>query len=461
MLVGAGTATEPPAPPTYASVRIDGVPHVRQEPDFCGEACAEMVLRWLGHDLTQDDVFDATGLDPMLARGAWTRDLKLGLEKIGFEVGQVWYRVPAGDAEEGLEDLWSKVYADLAAGVPAIVCMHYDDPPHDSEHFRLVVGYDASSDEVLFHEPAEDRGAYRRMDRARFLALWPLKYDRREWTVVWIRTKPGLLRYSPATGLSDADYVQHHMALRGRVPEGFTVVLQRPFFVIGDESPERVRARAEGTVKWAVDALKRDFFDRDPADIHDIWLFKDGTSYRFHARKLFGHDPGTPYGYASAEHRALVMNIATGGGTLVHEIVHPYLAANFPEVPSWFNEGLASLYEQSGSRDGHIVGYTNWRLAGLQRAIEAGVVPSFRSLTHTTTTEFYDEDPGTNYAQARYLLYYLQEKGLLVDYYRAFHAARGEDPTGYRTLQRVLDEEDMVAFQERWEAWVLKLKFPA
>jgi len=28
---------------------------------------------------------------------------------------------------------------------------------------------------------------------------------------------------------------------------------------------------------------------------------------------------------------------------LVHEIVHPFMRANFPECPAWFNEGLASL----------------------------------------------------------------------------------------------------------------------
>ena len=41
----------------------------------------------------------------------------------------------------------------------------------------------------------------------------------------------------------------------------------------------------------------------------------------------------TPYGYYSAAHRALIMNIATGGGTLVHEIVHPFVRANFPQMP--------------------------------------------------------------------------------------------------------------------------------
>ena len=34
------------------------------------------------------------------------------------------------------------------------------------------------------------------------------------------------------------------------------------------------------------------------------------------------------------------MNISTGGGTLVHEIVHPFIEANFPACPPWLNEGL-------------------------------------------------------------------------------------------------------------------------
>ena len=39
-------------------------------------------------------------------------------------------------------------------------------------------------------------------------------------------------------------------------------------------------------------------------------------------------------------------------------------------------------------------------------------MPSFKELTAMTSGEFYNEDRGTNYAQARYLCYYLQERGL-------------------------------------------------
>src|SRR5687768_9905777 len=256
------------------------------------------------------------------------------------------------------------------------------------------------------------------------------------------------------------DYDAHIEKLKKRLPPGFSIVIQEPFIVIGDGGARSVQAHATNTVKWAVDRLRADFFDKDPEEILDIWLFKDAASYNKHTREIFNDTPGTPYGYFSHKHKALIMNIATGGGTLVHEIVHPFMHANFPDCPPWFNEGLGSLYEQCGDRNGHIMGSTNWRLAGLQRAIKAGNVPSFKALMSMTNAEFYNEDRGTNYAQARYLFYYLQERGLLIDFYKQFVANQKEDPSGLKTLKKVLGEEDLEEFKKKWELFVLKLTYP-
>lgn len=261
-------------------------------------------------------------------------------------------------------------------------------------------------------------------------------------------------------GFTDADFDAHIKALKPKAPAGFTIVKCPPFVVIGDEPAGMVRQRADGTVKWSVTRLKGDYFKADPDKIIDIWLFKDKASYEKYAKEIFNDTPHTPFGYYSSEHAALIMNIATGGGTLVHEIVHPFMRTNFPECPDWFNEGLASLYEQSEDRTGHIRGRTNWRLEGLQKAIKGGKLASFQALTATNTDEFYNQDKGSNYAQARYLCYYLQEQGLLVKFYHAFVANQKDDPTGYKTLQKTLAETDMAAFQKRWEAYVLKLAFP-
>jgi len=444
------------------TVLIGGVPHVRQKPDFCGEACAEMWLRKRGIVGDQDYVFDQSGLDPTLGRGCYTKELAQALKRIGFRIGDIYTSIPVRTAEASLDKAFAGMHSDLKRGVPSIVCMHFDDRPQTTEHFRLVLGYDEKADEVVYHDPAVDDGANLRMKRSRYLKLWPLKYAADTWTLVRLRLDADQLQAATAAvnEYTDADFAQHILGLRERLPHaGFSFVIQKPFVVVGDEPLNTVQRRADQTVKWAVDHLKRDYFAKDPTEIIDIWLFQDANSYEEHVETLTKRKPTTPYGFYSSTDKALFMNISTGGGTLVHEIVHPFIASNFPACPSWFNEGLASLYEQAGERDGHIIGHTNWRLKGLQTAIRKETVPSFETLCGTTTREFYDRDPGTNYSQARYLCYYLQEHDLLHKYYHSFRKNAATDPTGFGTLKAVLQEQDMAKFKQRWEAEVLKLEF--
>ncbi|MFC1497506.1 C39 family peptidase [Verrucomicrobiota bacterium] len=444
----------------YKSVTIREVPHVKQKPDFCGEACVEMYTRKLGAQLTQDDIFNLSGVDPIDGRGCRTPELAKTLKSIGFDVGDIWYKVSAKSAG-AIKDQWESLHADLLKGTPSIVCMRTGTTQDATEHFRLVLGYDAEKDEVIFHEPAEKDAAYRRMKLEYFLKCWPLKYSSEKWTIIKISLKAEKVRGSvKAQNIDNARYAQHMMELKKKIPpKGFAIIIQKPFVVIGNDSPERVKFFAEQTVKWSTEKLKALYFEKDPEDIIDIWLFKDNDSYRKYTWEIFNDKPGTPFGYSSPENKALIMNIGTGGGTLVHEIVHPFIAANFPDCPAWFNEGLGSLYEQSSERSGKIVGLTNWRLKGLQDAIKKKKVPSFEALMSTTEYEFYNEDKGTNYAQARYLCYYLQEKKLLVRFYREFRADREKDPTGYETLKKVLGEKDMNAFKKKWEQYVLSLRF--
>lgn len=439
-----------------APTRIDGVPHVLQRPDFCGEACLEMATARLGRRVSQEQVFALTGVDPALGRGAWTRELVRAARALGFDTGPVWSTVRPGEGAD-LDAAFAALRRDLEAGVPSVVCQRWDERPGASEHFRLVTGYDAATDEVLYHDPAVRKGAYLRMGRARFLSLWPLKYEDDAWTLVRLRLAPESTGASSASE-QPAALAQHVRALKDRLPDGFTIVVDAPFVVIGDEAPAVVRKRAAGTVGWATARLEAQLFPKRPTEILDVWLFKDAESYEHHARTLLGDEPGTPYGYYSPRLGALVMNIATGGGTLVHELVHPYVRANFPGCPAWINEGLGSLYEQSGERGGRMVGLTNWRLAGLQRAIRSGQAPSLRRIVATSDEEFYGDGSGLHYAAARYLMLWLQEEGRLEDFVEAARKGRAADPTGATALRAEIG--DLRAFQPVWERWVLGLRFP-
>jgi hypothetical protein len=440
------------------SVLIEGVPHVLQKPDFCGEADVEMYLRFLGKSITQDQVFAASGMDPARGKGATTTELATALERLGFAPGEVWYQVSPSAAARDVLAIWRGLVRDLEARIPSIVCMNTSVGPHSTEHFRLVLGYDADRDEVIYNEPAEEHGAYRRMPRAQLFKLWPLKYAQNQWTVVRLRLDAGRLTAPPPTrGFSPGEFVQHVMVLRRDLPRQFTVVVEPPFVVLGNGRAAEVHRLAKETVGWAVRRLRQDFFTRDPTRILDVWLLDDDNSYQAKSIEITGEEPGTPYGFYAPEQGALIMNIATGSGTLVHEIVHPFMEANCPGCPAWFNEGLGSLYEQCSERRGHIVGLRNWRLAELQYAIRQHILPSFRELTRLTGRNFYNERHSLNYAQARYLLYALQEGGLLVRYYQAMSAGLQRDPTGYAALVKVIGDTGMAQFQRQWEEAMLKL----
>lgn len=140
---------------------------------------------------------------------------------------------------------------------------------------------------------------------------------------------------APRPAITAAALAERADLLRERhASRDFTVVVEPPFVVVGDEPAEQVQRRAERTIHGSVQRLKQDYFRADPAQIIDVYLFNGRDSYDRHTREIFGEEPDTPYGYYSPRHAALIMNIATGGGTLVHEIVHPFMAANFPACPA-------------------------------------------------------------------------------------------------------------------------------
>jgi hypothetical protein len=245
------------------------------------------------------------------------------------------------------------------------------------------------------------------------------------------------------------------MALRPAISNGFRTRIVGPFLVIADPGDTAFDHHAD-VIDWTTTRLERDFDMRAPSEIVDVWLMGSDESYLAQSERLFHEAPSTPYGFFVPARRTMLMNIGTGGGTLVHEVVHPYLRASFPLCPAWFDEGLASLYERVVDRDGHLWGLPNWRLAGLQRVIRMGKLPTIARMTADSNQAFYDSPTG--YAEARYLCLYLQEKGLLRRFYAEYRAAHAADPTGFRTLSHVLGERDMARFQLTFEAWALGLR---
>jgi hypothetical protein len=240
--------------------------------------------------------------------------------------------------------------------------------------------------------------------------------------------------------------------------ERMTCAVSPPFVVAGDGGRQRLNRYVDHTIRAADAALERKFFDRArPDEPVLILLFESAESYERLAKKWLGDDPSTPYGYFRRDN-IMVMNVGTGTGTLVHELVHALIRPDFPDVPEWFNEGLGSLFEQCTLNDGDIRGLANWRLPALQRAIREKKLRPLRELI--ADDDFYgDRHVGMNYAQARYLLMYLQEQGKLAPYYKQLRADQAADKTGLATLEQVIEPKSLAQFEKDWRAWVLTLRF--
>ena len=108
--------------------------------------------------------------------------------------------------------------------------------------------------------------------------------------------------------------------------------------------------------------------------------------------------------------------------------------------------------------DGDIRGLENWRLPALQRAIRDKKLRPLREMIEDDNY-YGDKHVGLNYAQARYLLMYLQEQGTLADYYHKLRADQAEDKTGLKTLEAVIAPQSLAEFEKGWRGWTLRLQF--
>jgi hypothetical protein len=246
--------------------------------------------------------------------------------------------------------------------------------------------------------------------------------------------------------------------LKVELTNEFTLQESSYFVIASNLSENETSEIVNNTIAKAVKCFYNDYFEKRPDEVTTIFLFKDDKSYRFWAKKLFGDEDISRFGYYKPSQRVMVMNISTGTGTLVHEMTHALVNYDFPDIPSWFNEGLGSLYERCSLNNDQILGYVNWRLPTLQEALKDNTYSSLDKLLKTDDTEFYGTRSDFNYSQARYLCMYLQEQGVLKKYYKAFRDNYTNDKTGRIPLEKILDRK-LSTLDYDYAAWVKTLVY--
>jgi C-terminal processing protease CtpA/Prc len=153
----------------------------------------------------------------------------------------------------------------------------------------------------------------------------------------------------------------------------------------------------------------------------------------------------------------------TRTSVVVHEFTHALhfadMSARQQMHPIWLIEGLATLFESS-DRNGGVVPRHSYRLSVVQAAVRANQAIPWRTLMAMQHPTFMQR-AHLAYAQSRYMLYYMYEKGLLKKFYDEY-----TDKDNFASDKNALTAFEVVfgkpieAVQREWAQWVMQQKVP-
>lgn len=241
--------------------------------------------------------------------------------------------------------------------------------------------------------------------------------------------------------------------LSQKLPAHWAIRISEPYVLAGDCSDEQLAKYFRDTISPTAKALSIQYFDTHPHWPVTVILCSSDDSYRECHQALKERDRSEYSGiYSRAAHRVIV-NIATGEGTLAHELTHALAHADFPDLPEWLDEGLASLYEECEfSPDGmRLIGVENWRGSALQGLVPRG---ELRSIVDLANEQFAAENAPVDYAQARYFCLYLQKRNLLEPFYRKCRSQSKADRTGMQALIECLNCSDLQTIDAQFQTWL-------
>ena len=221
----------------------------------------------------------------------------------------------------------------------------------------------------------------------------------------------------------------------------FTVTRFGYFVVFSELNEDETYNLIDGELRDVSGAMIDNYISKRPKDVTGIIVYKKDNFYRyknFLEKKLeIKNVTERNTGYHSQKRALIIMRYIEGKGTILHEATHKFMKADFPDAPIWFDEGLASLHEASNYTGGKLVGGFSLRLLTLKTAMVEGEYKNLRHLMEMERKVFNKENTLLNYAQARYLIMFMQEKGILERYYKLFRGTYHDDNTGITQLEKV------------------------
>lgn len=212
--------------------------------------------------------------------------------------------------------------------------------------------------------------------------------------------------------------------------------------------------RAQQKAAFAlVDGVVADVARRFGASpVKPVTLCLLGDPHRYMEEAATFGDVPSEWGFYRPDLRIAIANVGQSIGNLRHELVHPLIGDDFPGIPAWLNEGIASLYGTARPTKAGFQFLVNYRLRDLQRALKAGELPTLAALAASTDEDVRGDRAAVFYATSRYVLLYAERQGHLGELYAAMRGASGDAEAQRAVLEKYVDER---AFR----AWAAKLTY--
>lgn len=235
-----------------------------------------------------------------------------------------------------------------------------------------------------------------------------------------------------------------------------------------DETFGLARREIETVAQWAADALFDEYTVTDSAENPkpDPWVSVIiPTPERFAAMMIaLGAGPNVGGLYDQDRGQLICRDI---GPSLRHEFLHVLhwrlLTRLGQSHPDWIMEGLGALVEDfdlAADEPGGVRPAPSWRTNVAKRLLEIGQLTPIEDLARMDRATFRGRRPNAQYAQARALMLYVFERGALGEFFRAYVAGWGDDPTGLDALESALGEP-IGAIERGFRAWLADLPLVA
>ncbi len=239
--------------------------------------------------------------------------------------------------------------------------------------------------------------------------------------------------------------------LRKNLPADFEIVVRCPFLIAGDLPKSQLQGLHADVIAPVTRALNATYFERAPQQPITIIVCSTEELFRRLATAWDGHlDPGY-HGYYQRDKRRILLDLEAGNGSLAHELTHALSQADCERLPEWFDEGLGALHEEATYAAGGLR-LPNWRCRLTQQAARSGKLPSFAAFADPL--KFRAGDVGLNYAVARSLCLFLQDRKVLTQYYKELRTRSRSDALGMATLCRVLRVKNETQAQGQFLTWI-------